>query len=305
MMAEQLCWDSLPQLQDYRLKADFMLCNAIAEREEHVMRASLEQTLPAEAEPDAVLMKNWLSGYLPHLKTSPGFVLAVFPESWTDLRLRYAYALFCHALGSLNNRYGWFFDVKDQGLDYKKQAIPVSKTRDSTGFHTDSTAAEYFPDLVGLLCLHPAQEGGDSLMVNAANLFAYLQKENPEALKVLSQPLLRDVITPGAEQNKEAILQNRVPVFAVKDGRFLFRYMRFWTERAYEKTGTPAPAGLKEALDQVDAFFEKEEMMLSFRMQRGEVLMLNNSFICHNRTAFLDPGPDYPSRLLVRAWVNW
>lgn len=305
MNADNLRWKSLPVPDDLRKFPPEEILAALSSQAIEVMESSLGEHLPMEASSDARLFKSWVNSMQPYLQESPGFVLPSFPPEWEDLRLRYGYALFCQAIGKINNRYGWYFDVKDQGLDYRKQAIPVSKTRDSTGFHTDSTAAEYFPDLVGLLCLHPALEGGDSLMVNAANLYAHLKDKNPSILEILSMPLLRDVITPGAEQNTAAILQNKVPVFETRNDQFLFRYMRFWTEQAYEKTGLKPPDGLKEALDWVDNFFNDENEVLSFRMERGDVLMINNTFLCHNRTAFIDPGEGHPPRLLVRAWLNW
>jgi hypothetical protein len=281
------------------------LVNIIAACDEDLMKASLDKELPEGAQDAFRMVRDWVSEWSVFLKKSPGFVLPELPEYWNDLSLRFAYSLICRALGELNGRYGYFFDVKDQGLDYKKEAIPVSKTRDSTGFHTDSTASSYFPDLVGLLCLYPAAFGGDSLLTNAANLHHHLKDQHPEFIEVLSSGLLRDVITPGSIQDNQAILANKVPVFQEDESGFLFRYMRFWTEKAYEKTGTVPPAGLIESLDAVDDFFNHESNLLSFRMERGAILMISNRFLCHNRSAFFDAEEGKPARLLVRAWINF
>lgn len=281
------------------------LISLLANQKTHCMEGAMEEQLPLEARSDYQLVSKWVLEWHHQLKQSPGFVLPELPGNWDDLRLRYAYSLICHALGKLNARYGYFFDVRDQGLDYKKEAIPVSKTKDSTGFHTDSTAADYFPDVVGLLCLYPAATGGDSLLANAANLYENMSLHHRELMEVLSSELLRDVITPGTVQNTEAILSNKVPVFQEDQHGFLFRYMRFWTEKAYEKTGILPPAGLKASLDAVDEFFNQDENLLSFRMERGEILFISNRFLCHNRSAFFDPEPGQPPRLLVRSWINY
>ncbi|MGV2389786.1 MAG UNVERIFIED_CONTAM: TauD/TfdA family dioxygenase [Microcystis novacekii LVE1205-3] len=74
--------------------------------------------------------------------------------------MRLIYAFISRIFGLLNQRYGYFFDVIDRGMDYTKEAIPVSMTNAETGYHTDSTAKNYFPDIVGLLCLASADEGG-------------------------------------------------------------------------------------------------------------------------------------------------
>ena len=111
------------------------------------------------------------------------------------------------SLGSLNHRYGEFFDVKDRGLDPKTQAVPVSKTRASTGFHIDSSAVNYCPAAVGLPCLQRAHSGGESLLADAEALHDSLAAHHPKALSVLTQSIYRDVITPGTQRDCNAIRQ--------------------------------------------------------------------------------------------------
>jgi hypothetical protein len=50
-------------------------------------------------------------------------------------------------------------------------------------FHTDAA------DIVGLLCLHKAKEGGESDVVSAHNLWNVLQAERPDIAEILSQPI--------------------------------------------------------------------------------------------------------------------
>jgi hypothetical protein len=190
----------------------------------------------------------------------------------------------------------------DRGLDYTKEAIPVSKTKAETGFHTDSTAKNYLPDIVGLLCLQPALQGGESLITNAANLLNHLYSVYPEYVDLLERPLYRDVITPGTTQNTDAVRANDIPLFQFdKEDGVIFRYMRYWIESALEKLQEPTPIGLTETLNAVDAFFSLPENTLCFKMNRGDILFVNNRFLCHNRTAFTDG--DKP-RVFVRAWIN-
>lgn len=49
-------------------------------------------------------------------------------------------------------------------------------------FHTDAA------DIVGLLCLHKAKEGGESDVVSAHNLWNTLQKERPDVAELLVKP---------------------------------------------------------------------------------------------------------------------
>ncbi len=236
------------------------------------------------------------------LYNAPGALRLSTSDRYTDEDLRLLYAMISRSLGYLNNRYTYFFDVKDRGLDYTKEAIPVSKTKAETGYHTDSTAKHYLPDIVGLLCLQPALSGGESLMTNAANLLQHLQQNFPHLAELLHTPLCRDVITPGTIQDLAAIRSNDIPLFQYDEqGGVIFRYMRYWIESALEKLNEPSPSGLTELLDAIDSFFAKTENAMCFRLERGHMLFVNNRFICHNRTAFIDG--DKP-RVYVRAWIN-
>lgn len=238
------------------------------------------------------------------LTSFPSFTLINCDPSLPDVTLRSIYALYSKANGTLNDRYGYFFDVIDQGLDYKKEAIPVSKTRASTGYHTDSTAKEYLPDIVGLLCLHPADAGGDSLLTNAIDLFSFLEKEQPETLLEMEKPIIRDVITPGTVNTKEAIHSNAFPIFSVSDAGLTFRYMRYWIEAAFLKTEQEMPSQLLKGLDATDKFFSMPQNNIQFKMKRGDILFLNNRILCHNRTAFENNGHS-SNRKMVRTWINF
>ncbi len=143
------------------------------------------------------------------LLQKPGIIIFRLEPELTEIEMRLIYAFISRIFGLLNHRYGYFFDVIDRGMDYTKKAIPVSMTNTETGYHTDSTAKNYFPDIVGLLCLAAADEGGDSLVVNAANLYQYFWQHHTDLVPYLYEPLARDVITPGEINSQEAI-QNTV-----------------------------------------------------------------------------------------------
>jgi len=266
-----------------------------------------ESRLGSDPDPDERLsreIKEWSSGHLDRILSAPGLFIFQLPADLPDEQLRAGYFLISRSLGRLNNRYGYLFDVKDQGLDYTKEAIPVSKTRAATGFHTDSTAKEYLPDLVGLLCIDPGYKGGESIVVNAADLYDFIHSTEPRFIAPLTQPLYRDVITPGTVNNVEAILNNAFPVFHVTERGLTCRYMRYWIESAYQKTQAAMPEGLMDALDCVDRYLNDPANQLVFQLRRGDMFYINNHFVCHGRTAFEDDPERDKVRVLVRAWIN-
>ena len=254
---------------------------------------------------NSVQVERLVNQWKPRLAASPGFVCLRVPDaSFTDDDLRAVYAVMSKSLGQLNQRYGEFFDVKDHGLDHTKSAIPISKTRACSGFHTDSSSVDYCPEVVGLLCLQPGFRGGESLLANAADLYCWLWKNHRISLPSLEMPIKRDVITPGTVQNSIEIDRNAFPIINLKDGKFQFRYMRYWISQAYQKLEMELPQGLEKAMDLVDQFFHDSQNVFSTKLSRGEMLFVNNHHLCHSRTAFLDAPDGVHKRTLVRTWID-
>lgn len=292
-------WTKIPDLSEFTISVPITVSNWLFSlgliEQENVIDIQLRKNcLP----PAIIVFKDNLQEML---KQGLGVVRIQLEAELDDHELRYLYAGISSLIGELNDKYGFFFDVVDHGLDYKKEAIPVSKTNAETGYHTDSTAKNYFPDIVGLLCLQPAKTGGDSLIVNACNVYTSILREKEEWMELLHFPLFRDVITPGAEQTIEQIKKNDFPLFEIQNDELLFRYMRYWIESAYAKLGEDLPYQLKDVLDYIDAYFSEPANVLKFRMERGDILYVNNRFLCHNRTEFMDGGTP---RKLVRTWIN-
>lgn len=217
-----------------------------------------------------------------------------------DLLRRYYLAFGVH-LGTPLGNYGRLYEVRDRGGDYTKTAIPVSQTRAATGLHTDSSAVDVLPDLVGLICIRPAPEGGASRIACALLAHQKLSQQYPELCRILEEPHYRDIVTPGADQSQR--LRNRFAVFDVRDASRgpICRYMRFWIEKGYEKAEIKPHPRLQEALDCFDAILEEPDSVATFTLKRGEMLWVDNTTTLHDRTAYED-DPDAP-RLLLRQWV--
>lgn len=212
-------------------------------------------------------------------------------------------ALGC-AMGEPMLQYGRMYPVVDRGADYTKQAVPVSMTNAETSFHTDSSSVDVVPDVIGLLCEQPASHGGDSLVSNALRVYQVLMREQPDVLEVLERPWIRDVVTPGLDRNHETLLRNRFPVFAQSDrpGGILFRYMRYWIGAGHNKAGLPLDAYEQNAFDVLDELLNRPEHVVKFRLEKGDMLWVNNRVLAHNRTAFHDePGN---RRCMQRMWLQ-
>lgn len=249
-------------------------------------------------------VKTWFSTFKTQLQSAPGAVCFRAGAQPSEASLRFIFSLASSAFGRLNDRYGVMFDVKDRGLDHTRQAVAVSKTNAATGIHTDSTDKKYSPDIIGLLCLRPSKSGGESLLCNAANLYCWMERNYPDDIETLSTPIIRDLITPGTKSTPELVRNNKFPVFALDKIGLKMRYMRFWIEKGYEKSNTLLPPQLRKALDRIDFFFADPENVCSFNLKRGDMLFVNNRFLCHGRNAFEDHSAPGKKRIFVRTWID-
>lgn len=73
--------------------------------------------------------------------------------------------------------------VKDLGDDPTQiHRVRIYRTNARQFFHADTS------DIVGLLCVHKALEGGESDIVSTHHVFNTLQKERPDVVQTLTEP---------------------------------------------------------------------------------------------------------------------
>jgi hypothetical protein len=215
---------------------------------------------------------------------------------------RFLYLAIGLAMGNPLTPYGRLYAVEDRGVDYTRTAAPVSATAAETGFHTDSSSVDTLPDIVALLCEEPSTLGGESLISNALRTHGDLCLRAPGAIAILEQAFIRDVVTPGRERTHANLLRNRFPIFSGSGRSCTFRYMRYWIEQGQERAGLPLSAEQISALDTLDDLLSAPEHVVQFRLERGDMLFIDNRIVAHNRLAYRDaPGTH---RRLQRMWIE-
>ena len=76
--------------------------------------------------------------------------------------------------------------VRDTGADIKDPKVRIYQTTERQTFHTDSS------DVVGLLCINEAKEGGDSMLASSMTAYNELLDRRPDLLAVLFDPIATD-----------------------------------------------------------------------------------------------------------------
>ena len=215
--------------------------------------------------------------------------------------------------------------VKDTGGDPSKPQTRLYTTSAAQPFHTDSC------DIVGLMCLRPAIEGGMSTVTSSVTVQNELLRQAPHLAELLFRDFYNDrkgkntVIADfsysrlGTKYGElfSLFLTGEVPlgadpwflmpVFNNCEGRLLSMYDRSFIDAAqkrFDELPRISPEQI-EALDLADSLAASERLRLDMWLEPGDVQLIHNHVIWHARTAFTD-APDDPDRKrhLLRVWLS-
>jgi len=192
------------------------------------------------------------------------------------------------------------YDVRDTGQDVSAGAR-FSVTSYESSFHTDNSFGDSILDYVGLLCLKGAKSGGISQNVSGYAAVDVLKREHSDVLEILLQPLHVDRRGGFHEGESPTVLRQ---VVAWEGPELILRYLRYWIEAGHEKVGEPLTADQRRALDVLDAVLQRPELRVEFVLEPGQMYFINNRWILHNRTAFVDYTELERRRHLVRLWLK-
>jgi hypothetical protein len=194
------------------------------------------------------------------------------------------------------NRHGHLLGhVKDMGLTSQDPDVRIYQTRERQNYHTDSC------DVVGLLCLHPAKSGGWSSLVSSVTLFIEMRKRRPDLAQVLFESIETDRRGEVPAGQKPFFC---IPVFNWHAGLLSTVYQRSYIESARRFPGVPplTPQQI-EALDLFDNLANDPALHLRMELRAGDVQLVHNHSLLHDRTAFEDwPEPER-KRHLLRLWL--
>jgi hypothetical protein len=163
--------------------------------------------------------------------------------------------------------------------------------------HTDSA------EIVGLLCVRDAKEGGLSLYASSLKVHEIIAREHPEYLPVLERGFRCDRRGEEAPED-EPVTPYRVPVFSTADGVLSCRYVRGVIDKGAEAAGEKLTDLEKAALACFEAVARRDDVRFEVMLRPGEASFINNYEILHARTSFVDWDEPAKKRLLYRLWLE-
>jgi hypothetical protein len=183
--------------------------------------------------------------------------------------------------------------VKDVGDDPTQiDKVRIYRTTARQFFHADDG------DIVGLLCLHRAAEGGESDLVSVHHVWNTLQRENPAVAELLTRPIWyfdrKGEVSDGQEP------YTRQPVVYIENGgkgRLYAKwdpyYVRSLTRFSDRGVIPPLSPEQLHALQTLEDTCQR--LALHMILEVGDIQFLSNAHILHARTEYKGKRNKFPT----------
>lgn len=185
--------------------------------------------------------------------------------------------------------------VRDLGYRIDDPNVRTYQTTRRQYYHADSC------DIVGLMCLQKARRGGLSAIVSPVTLYNEMLARDPDLARQLFEPFCvdrRGENPPGMKP------YYTIPVFNWHQGLLTGYYVRRYIDSAQRFDGVPRLTERQvEALDLLDSLADDARLHLKMDFEPGDIQLLHNHQILHDRTGFEDWEAPEKKRHLLRLWL--
>lgn len=218
-------------------------------------------------------------------------------RSWTEEEAETAF--WCLGLhlgrpGAQNGDGDLLGHVLDLGEDANHAASRLYRTNSDIRFHCDAA------DVVGLLCLRAAEQGGASRLVSSVTVFDQLRAENPELAGQLFEPFKLDSrLEPGREPRFTTVQP------CCFDGERLRTFMHteyFGSVERHE--GVEIEPLEAAALEVWERIAERPDVHLDMELEVGDMQLVSNHTVVHARRGYVDAEDPADRRHLLRLWLS-
>lgn len=187
--------------------------------------------------------------------------------------------------------------VRDEGRDWKVD--PTARAYQTAGwlpFHTDPG------DVVALLCLRTAKQGGLSSIASAAAIHDFLAVERPDVLQTLFEPFCWD--SRGQEPAGERPW-HEMSVFERSERGVACFFVREYIESAQRFDDVPRlTTRQQEALRLLETLAVDDRFRVDMAFHPGDMQWVDNHVVMHSRTGFEDFDDPDRKRHLLRLWLK-
>lgn len=238
-----------------------------------------------------------------------GFILfKKFPVGqWSPHKNAVAYMGLGTYLGyfvSQNGRGHVLGHVKDTGDDPTQiDKVRIYRTTARQYFHADDG------DLVGLLCLHKAQEGGESDLVSVHHVWNVLQRDHPDVAELLTKPIWYFDRKGEVSESQDPYVRQAVMYLentTTREPRLYSKWDPYFVRSLTRFSDAGVVPPLSPEQERAMLILEQtcQDLALHMILEVGDIQFLSNEHILHARTAYTDFAPPAPRRHLMRLWLS-
>ena len=159
-----------------------------------------------------------------------------------------------------------------------------------------------FTDVVALLCVNKAKEGGQSTITSLMAIYNRILEQHPEFLAVLQDHYYLDQRGEGPTGDPDETSPVPVPVFSAHGDRIRGWFHKRLIMQGADKRGVALSALHRDALEYVESLGKDPSLRFDMDLQPGDLQLLSNFRAMHYRSAFVDDA-EY-KRLMLRIWIN-
>ena len=157
-------------------------------------------------------------------------------------------------------------------------------------YHSDPS------DVVGLMCVRKARQGGLSSLVSVAAIYNEILDKHRELLGLYYRPIhFAHLCEPQPSLS---------PIFSYHQGKLSCRYLRQYIELGADICKLPLSRVEIEALDVFDRVMADPALRLDMMLEPGDLQFANNYAVLHSRTEFEDHEDLALRRKMLRLWLK-
>ncbi len=186
--------------------------------------------------------------------------------------------------------------VTDTGDAASDPYVRRYRTPADIAYHCDAA------DIVGLLCLRPAQRGGASRIVSSVTVYNELLRRHPDLVPRLYEPFHLDVRN---DDSSGTLRHVPIPPCRFDAGKLRTFYHSDYFRSAVRHDDVPPLSATEQALlDTYESIAAEPTLRLDMALEPGDIQLLSNHTILHARTEYEDEAEVARKRHLLRLWLS-
>ena len=185
--------------------------------------------------------------------------------------------------------------VVDTGEDGSDPFVRLYRTSSDIAYHCDAA------DVVALLCLNPAKQGGASRIVSSVAVFDELMRRRSDLCERLFDPFRLDI----RDANDHDLHFIEVPPCRFSEGTLrTFYHSDYFRSVVRHEEVPPFSDEELELMDLYETIANDPAFHLDMQLSRGDIQWVSNHVILHARTGYEDFEEPDRKRHLLRLWLS-